>query len=199
MPAELTSSDQAPGIGSSTSSTAPSAWLIASQSCDGDLGAVGAVGHHLHGGAVAAEHGDAHEFEAHGFERGRDDGGQPGLQAGVASVVQIMQVRLVQSKKGGPLRPPSVTQRRMICAGQIAGLGRVCKIARTGSRPPINGRLVNCAAAQGRLAVPPAHKVASRGKLSPSDAGSRQDRHAVDVHAAGGACAEGEHRAALAV
>ena len=32
MPAELTSSDQAPGIGSSTSSTAPSAWLIASQS-----------------------------------------------------------------------------------------------------------------------------------------------------------------------
>ena len=51
---------------------------------DGDLAAVGAVGHHLHRRAVAAEHGDAHEFVAHAFERGRDDGGQPGFQAGVA-------------------------------------------------------------------------------------------------------------------
>ena len=51
---------------------------------DGDLAAVGAVGHHLHGRPVAAEHGDAHEFVAHAFQGGRDDGGQPGFQAGTA-------------------------------------------------------------------------------------------------------------------
>ena len=53
---------------------------------DGDLAAVGAVGHHLHGGTVAAEDRDAHEFVAHAFQCGRDDGGQPGFEADMVSV-----------------------------------------------------------------------------------------------------------------
>ena len=81
MPAELTSSVQAPGIGSSTSITALTCVADRLAVLDRDRGAVGAVGHDLHGRPLAPEHRDAHEFVAHVGERGRDDGGQPGFQA----------------------------------------------------------------------------------------------------------------------
>src|SRR4029077_6227566 len=108
------------------------------------------VGHHLHGGPVTAEHDDAHQFEAHGFERRGDDGGPPCSQAGVASVVRFMPLCLVQYKKGGPLRPPSVTQRRMIYPAQIAGRDALCKVIRrrpwaanvTGALAPYRGTAV---------------------------------------------------------
>ena len=83
MPAELTSS--VPGAGDRVLHVQHRAERVADRLAilDGDLAAVGAVGHDLHGRPLAAEHGDAHEFVAHAFQRGRDDGGQPGFEAGV--------------------------------------------------------------------------------------------------------------------
>jgi hypothetical protein len=48
----------------------------------------------------------------------------------VAGFVGVVRLRLAQNKKGGPLRPPPVTQRRMICGAQIEPRGEVCKVGR---------------------------------------------------------------------
>ena len=82
---------------------------------DRDQAAVGTVGHDLDGRPLPSEHGDAHELEAHGFQSGRDDGGQFGLQGQRAGFVGSG-VGVVQNKKGGRLRPPPVKQRRIWCS-----------------------------------------------------------------------------------
>jgi hypothetical protein len=107
---------------------------------DDDGGAVGAVGHDLHGGAVGAEDGHADEFVAHVGQRGLDGGGDARLQRGIrlpvrgvvsrslplarggrgpgcgAFLVRFAMRRVVvqENKKGGPLRPPPPTVRKMM-------------------------------------------------------------------------------------
>ena len=49
---------------------------------DAERGAVGALGHHLHGRPLAPEHGDAHQLVAQSVERGRDQAGDAVLQRG---------------------------------------------------------------------------------------------------------------------
>ncbi len=122
MPAELTSSVQAPGhrvfhVQHGAEGVADRLAIL-----DGDLGAIGAVRHDLHGGPVAAEHGDAHQFVAHAFQCGSNDGGQPRFEAGMWGV------RCVQNEKGGRLRPPSVTLRKIDLTGQIEPRAGVCKV-----------------------------------------------------------------------
>ena len=75
---------------------------------DADQRAVGAVGHDLHGRALAAEDRDAHELVAHVGEGRRDEIGDFRFKPRMARLLWF------QNKKGGPRRPPPVTQRRMI-------------------------------------------------------------------------------------
>ncbi len=67
---------------------------------DPDQGAVGAVGHDLHRGRGAAGDGHAHQLVAHVHEGGGDHGGDARVQPGELEKI------CVQSRKGGPLRPP---------------------------------------------------------------------------------------------
>ena len=127
MPAELISSVQAPGIGSSTSITAPKAWLIASQSATVIAAPSARSAMICTVGPVAAEHGDAHELVAHAFERGRDDGGQPGFQAG------MLRFRCVQKQKRRPVKAtPRNTAENDLCRtnsgvrGHLQGAVRIC-------------------------------------------------------------------------
>ena len=62
---------------------------------DADQGAVGAVGHDLHRGTVAAEDGDAHQFEAEIGECGRAECSQSSLETGRSSRIRRQIVRRV--------------------------------------------------------------------------------------------------------
>ena len=142
MPAEETSSVHSPRIGSSTSSTAPTAWLIASQSSTRKGVAIGAVGHDLHHRPFLAADLHAHELVAHVLDGGGDGVGDARLQPLVLRTFDAArhghgpESTAQKRKRRPPGGPPSEDRMVLLLAADIGGA------AAPGKRRPRRARFL---------------------------------------------------------